>query len=88
LSEKKFLSEAALDTYLKIAEGEPIKAQVTTKKVGIPFFIGEQIEYRRLVDVPQSLLTKIHELDENKYDKVVKHIAAVNQYTTGKDRAL
>jgi hypothetical protein len=48
-------------------------ADITTKSLGIPFFRGERIEYQKLDDVPKTLLIKIHELDNNNYEKVAKH---------------
>ena len=50
-------------------------AKIATKPLGIPFFRGERIEYQKLDDVPKTLLIKIHELDNNKYEKVAKHYA-------------
>jgi hypothetical protein len=47
----------------------------TTKPLGIPFFRGERIEYEKLEDIPQKLLTTIHAIDNKKYEKVAKHYA-------------
>jgi hypothetical protein len=71
--ELRSLTEEEGKKLIQVIKPAPSDGKIATKPLGIPFFRGERIEYQKLDDVPKTLLIKIHELDNNKYEKVAKH---------------
>lgn len=76
LSEKKFLNEDALNTFLDIAEGQPVKTQWgKLTSPGILYFKGEKIgKIKTLPDKPQIMLEYIHQKNPEKYERIVEQL--------------